>query len=153
MSWAGWQDEFLRFLQSRAKYFFLHIFFIDIFFYRTRLPEMWSPRTGLVRFCSGRQKQMGTAEGNGDLFRFVILVLRRRHRLMRDRRGDTHFAGGQRAAKIEVIDHPISSSDKVSALPGLIRWQVKHLHPSAGDLNLVVVPVFVPFLQRYLIPG
>jgi hypothetical protein len=73
------------------------------------------------------------AEETGNLLRFVILVLRRRHRLMPDRLGDTHFARGQRAAKIEVIDHPVGSSDKVGDLLGLIWWQVKHLGSGVGE--------------------
>src|ERR1700681_4005646 len=93
------------------------------------------------------------AEVHGTLlFRFVIFVFRGCHRLMPDRLGDTHFAGGQSAAKIEMIDHSVSGGEKVGDLLGLVRRQVKNLHPSACDLNLVIMPVFVPFLQRHLGP-
>ena len=46
---------------------------------------------------------------------------------MPDRLGDTHFAGGKRAAKIEVIDHAVGGSDKVSDLLDLVRRQVSEI--------------------------
>jgi len=67
--------------------------------------------------------------------------------------GNAHFTVWKRAPKIEVIDHAIGGGHEVGDFLGLIRRHVQHLHPSASDFNLVVMPIAVPFLERDMSAG